>query len=323
MPDTIKGRAMDMHEIGRNRSVFRFKPEDMNCPKPKLFPMFESESGRASLEMPEDFFRITWRIEFIEAATNQISEEKSQMFSAALYQNGFVFPAKKIEGMPTTRKSCDEGYLIVDSSDQLFHVKMVKDKPYLKKVTIPDGLKFKHISCVDFKDKRYYAYLISGNNEIYILTQDDYELIKFPVEGFDAENCELKIYGDLFNYNVIIEAEGHLDAVVLDKEYKKVDSYTESWPVLSERSEGKIFGYLFPAQLSMENKYSKFINFYWKGSGSMGWIIINIILVAAHLVILRRRRVKMNKQILDLGLVDVTGIFGFISVNFFQNKFFD
>ncbi|HWR99790.1 MAG TPA: DUF4857 domain-containing protein, partial [Prolixibacteraceae bacterium] len=165
MPDTINGKAMDMHEIGRNRSFARFKPEDMNCPKPGLFPMFESQSGRANIEMPDDYFRITWRVEFLDAATNKIREEKSQLFSAALYHHGFEFPAKKIEGLPTTRKSCDEGYLVVDSSNQLFHLKMVKGKPFVKKISLPDGLKFKHILCVDFKDKKYYAYLFSEKNE--------------------------------------------------------------------------------------------------------------------------------------------------------------
>lgn len=323
MPDTINGKAMDMHEIGKNRSFARFKPEDMNGPKPALFPMFESQSGRANIEMPEDFFRITWRMEFLEAATNKIREEKSQMFSAALYHQGFEFPAARIEGLPTTRKSCDEGYLIVDSSNQLFHLKMVKGKPHVKKVSLPDGLKFKHILCVDFKDKKYYAYLFSEKNEIYILTQDEYELVKFPITEFNADNCELKIYGDLFNYNVTVDSEGHTDIVILDKEYKKVKSYQESWPVLSKRTEGKIFGYIFPAQLSMEDPYTRYINFYWKGSGSMGWILLNLVLVVVHLYILRRRKAGLKGNAVDLALVAITGIYGILAVNLFQNKFFD
>ena len=323
MPDTIHGKAMDMHDIGRNRSFARFKPEEMNCPKPALFPMFESQSGRANIEMPDDFFRITWRVEFLEAATNTIREEKSRLFSAALYHHGFIFPASRIEGLPTTRKSCDEGYLIVDSSSQLFHLKMIKGMPFVKKVTLPEGLKFKHIQCVDFKDKKYYAYLFSEKNEIFILTRDEYELVKFPVTGFNAENCELKIYGDLFNYNVTIENEDHTDVVILDKEYKKVKSYREGWPLISNRKEGKIFGYIFPAQLSMEDPTSKYINFYWKGSGGMGWILLNLILVGVHLFILHRRKAGVKGNIADLVIVSVTGIYGFIAVNLFRNKFFE
>jgi hypothetical protein len=323
MPDSINGKAMGMHEIARNRSFFNFKPADMNSPKPRLFPLFESQSGRANIEMPDDFFRITWRVEFLEAASNKIREEKSQLFSAALYHHGFEFPALKIEGLTTIRKSCDEGYLIVDSSHQLFHLKMMKGRPFVKKIALPDGLKFKHISCVDFKDKKYYAYLFSDKNEIFILTQDEYELVKFPDTEFNAENCELKIYGDLFNYNVTVESEDHTDVIILDKEYNKVKSYQESWPALSERTEGKIFGYIFPAQLSMDHPNSKYINFYWKGSGGMGWILLNLILAGVHLVIIRRRKASMKGNAVDLALVAVTGIYGILAVNLFKNKFFD
>ncbi len=323
MPDTIRGKAMDMHEIGLNRSFARFKPEDMNGPKPALFPLFESQSGRANIGMPDDFFRITWRVEFLDAATNKIREEKSQLFSAALYHNGFAFPATRIEGLPTTRKSCDEGYLIVDSSNQLFHLKMVKDKPYVRKISLPEGLRFKHIQCVDFKDKKYYAYLFSEKNEIFILTQDEYELVKLPITAFNAESCDLKIYGDLFNYNVTIDHEDHTDVVILDKDYKRVKSYQEGWPLISEHTEGKIFGYIFPAQLSLEDPNSKYINFYWKGSGGIGWVLLNLILVGVHLVILRRRNASLQGHAVDLAFVAVTGIYGFIAINLFQNKFFD
>ena len=49
MPDTIKGVAMDMHALNKAKSVFNFKPDAMNSPQPRLFPLFESESGRANL----------------------------------------------------------------------------------------------------------------------------------------------------------------------------------------------------------------------------------------------------------------------------------
>ncbi|MFY9152036.1 MAG: DUF4857 domain-containing protein [Prolixibacteraceae bacterium] len=324
MPDTIKGVAMDMHDLSKARSTFRFKPEYRNGPQPELFPLFESESGRANLEMPEDFFRITWRIEFINANTNKIDEDKSQLFSAALFKKGFAFPAKRIAGLPTTRKSCDEGYLIVDSSDQLFHMKMVEGNPFVVKVNLPEGLKFKFISCVDFKDKKYYAYLFSDKNEIYILTQDVYKLVKLPVEGFDPENCELQIFGDIFNYNVIVKSAGHIKVDVLNYlDYQKINTYEKSWLKRSEGATGKFAAAIFPSQLSMSNRNSNFTNFYFEWSAGYIWLIVNLIWVGIHLFFLMKRKATLNKHIFDLSVVAVTGVFGFIAVNFFQNKFFD
>lgn len=322
MPDSLNGVALDIPSVSREKSFFRLKPDEIDAPPAPLFPLFESQSGRAMFDWPDDFFRITWRIEFIEASTNRILEEKSQLFSAALYHYGFIFPAKIISGISTPRKSCDEGYLIVDSKDQLFHLKMIKGKPYVKKINIPEGLKFNHISCVDFKNKAFYAYLFSDKNEIYILTQNDYRLIKWPVDGYDPSDCELKIYGDFFNYTAVIEADNQVKVVALDKQYKLVDSYTEKWPVKEDLTEGKIFGFLFPAQLSMTSDNSKFIRFYITPTKGLNWIFLNLLLVAIQFIGLTRGKQKIKNHVVDIAIVAISGIFGFIAIHFFQNKFF-
>lgn len=323
MPDSIKGNALDMRDISRAKSFFRLKIDEIDSPAPALYPLFESQSGRAILDIPEDFFRITWRIEFIDAATNTILEEKSQLFSGTLYRSGFSFPAKKVSGLATPRKSIDEGYLIIDSKDQLFHLKMVKGKPYVKKVDVPDGLKFRHISCVDFKNKEFYAYLFSVENEIYVMTQEDYKFIKWPIDGFEASKCDLKIYGDLFNYTVVIEAEDHIKAIALSPDYQLVNTYTESWKTKEGRTEGKIFASLFPAQVSMTSDASKFIRFYFTPSKGLNWIIFHLLLMAFHFIWLYLRKANMKNHLADLGIVAVSGVFGFIAIHFFPNKFFD
>jgi hypothetical protein len=238
-----------------------------------------------------------------------------------LYNKGFTFPAGKISGIPTTRKSCDEGYLVIDSKDQLFHFKMIKGNPFVKKVVLPDGLRFKQISCVDFKDKKYYAYLYDTEGDIYILTQDDYELIKFPVGNFHPESEELKIYGDLFNYHVIITGEGFIRVVILNKEYLKVKEYNETWPVRAETKTGKLFSTLFPAQISMTDENSNFINFYFTLSKGFKWLIVSILLMIVHFVLVRGRG-RLIRHVADFGIILVTGIFGYIAVNIFPNKFY-
>jgi hypothetical protein len=310
-----------MRDINLNRSFISFKPTDMVTPEPGVYPLLEAESGRANLEMPDDFFRITWRVEFIDARSNKIMEEKSRLYSAALYNKGFAFPARKISGIPTTRKSCDEGYLVIDSKDQLFHFKMIKGNPFVKKVVLPDGLKFKHILCVDFKDKKYYAYLYDTEGDIYILTQDDYELIKFPVGNFHPESEELKINGDLFNYHVIITGEGFIRVVILDKEFLKVKEYNETWLVRAETKTGKLFSFLFPGQISLTDENSNFINFYFTLSKGFKWLIVSILLMIVHFVLVRGRG-RLIRHVADFGIILVTGIFGYIAVNIFPNKFY-
>jgi len=255
---------MDMHALSMAKSSFRYKPDENNAPHPSLYPLFESESGRANLEMPDDYFRITWRMEFINAGTNKMDEQKSRLFSAALYKKGFVFPAKSISGLPTTRKSCDEGYFIVDSSEKLFHLKMIQGTPFVFKVDLPEDFKVQYISCVDNKDKKFYAYLFGSDNGIYILTQDEYELIKLPVDGFDPDKCDLRIFGDLFHYDVAIQAEDHLQVDVLNyADYSKVDTYGKSLAEEVRPPNRKNCRRDISAQLTLSQKNSRTTIFIW------------------------------------------------------------
>lgn len=319
-PDSIRGVESDLHKFMMTRSFKRIRPIDFQAPQPALFPLFESESSRANLEFPIDFFRIDWRMEFINAQTNTIDEDKSRMFSAALYQKGFQFPAKTIAGIPTTRKSCDEGYLIIDADEQLYHLKLITGQPFIKRVNLPQGLKFKHISCVDFRDKLYYAYLIADDNSVYILTQDYYELIRWPIEGYIAEEQQLRINGDYFNYNVTLTSNAMQKSYAMDKEFNILDSYEYRWTPKEERTIGKISATIFPFEFSLSDNNSKFIRMYPTWPKGMLWIFINLLFVAAQLFLIRQRKAKFFNQIFDLVLVAITGIFGFIAINSFPNK---
>jgi hypothetical protein len=323
MPDSINGVEMDMHVINATKSTFRIRPRDIDIPQPGLYPMFESQSGRASLEMPKDYFRITWRMEFIDAASNKVLEEKSRLFSKAIYDEGFKFPAKSINGLPTTRKSCDEGYLIIDDAGQLFHVKMVKGEPYVVNVEIPKGLKFTYISCVDFRDKQFYAYLFSEDKHLYILTQDDYELVKLPLEVIDPTQYETQIFGDLFHYDIITRGDDFIKVDVIDSEFKYVDVYNEIWPPRDERKEGKIFNFLFTGQIKMAVNTSSFIRFNTYLNPTINWIFMSLLLIGLQFLIIRKRKIQLRNQVVDFSIIAVTGIFGFLAVNIFPNKFFD
>ena len=322
LPDTINGAEMDLRDIRRARSTFKYQPSDLHSPQPGLYPMFESESDRVKFEIPPDFFRINDRMEFVDAKTNRIDEKKSQKFTYFLNKKGFEFPAKYIAGLATIKKSCDEGYFVIDSSDKLFHVKMIESTPYVKKVDLPDSLQFKYISCVDFSDKYYYGYFISENNDIYVLIQDEYELVRFPVSGFDADKHRLRIFGDMFHYHVIIDGANYTKAFALDKEYQYVDMYEEARGNDLEQIERRASEYIFPFEISLENENSSFVNFYFSFTKVYWWTIVSAVLMIIQILIFSRRKVLLPDQIVDLLIVFCTGVFGFIAVNVFQNKFY-
>ena len=323
MPDSINGVAMDMHSINYNRTIFSISPNELDAPVAELYPLFEAESGRANIEMPDDFFRIGWRMEFIDAKTNKILEEKSRMFSAVLYKRGFEFPAKSINGIPTPQKSIDEGYLVTDSKNQLFHIKMLQGKPYVVKVNLPSGLKFKAISCQDFRNKRFYAYLFSTSNELYILTQDEYELIKFPVSGIDPQKYKIRILGDLFHYNISITSNDFIKVYAVDSDYNYVDEYQEFRHPANNAKAAKVFKALFPWQIKLKDENSTYIRFFSRFNSSFYWIILSTILVATQIFIVKKRKARLKNNFIDFLAIGISGIFGFLAVNIFPNKFYD
>ena len=91
---------METPSIARASSFYRYTPKRLDAPAPTLWPLLESQSGKVNLAMPEDYFRIEKRMEFIVARTNEINEEKSRLFTEALTAEGFIFPANTEIGHP-------------------------------------------------------------------------------------------------------------------------------------------------------------------------------------------------------------------------------
>ena len=136
MPDSLRSVEIDVRKIQDNFLSLLYRPRAENSPKIQLYPLFESQSGRVRLEWPDELFRINERMEFINAAKNEINEEMSQQFTNFLTAKGFMFPAHMIAGNPNVREPFDEGYFITDNEQKLFHIKMIQGKPNCKKKMI-------------------------------------------------------------------------------------------------------------------------------------------------------------------------------------------
>lgn len=64
--------------------------------------------------------------------TNRVNEEKSERFTQVLSEKGFESPVRYVAGNPTTRKEYDEGYLLIDAGYRVFHVKRLRDRPFVR-----------------------------------------------------------------------------------------------------------------------------------------------------------------------------------------------
>ena len=193
-PDTIKGIAVTPKMVQTENFNFRSVPSDINAPSIGLHPLMESMSGRVDLKMPDDVFRITSKgIEFIDMATNSVKEDKSLQFTEAMTKKDFRFPATEIVGNPTVKKEYDEGYLLLDADRRLFHLKQVKGRPYVRAITLPEGLTLKHLYLTEFRNKKTLAFMTDVNNAFYVLQNRTYEIVKTGIPVFNPETDALPL----------------------------------------------------------------------------------------------------------------------------------
>jgi hypothetical protein len=257
-PDSINGVEVTPRLVQTENFVFKIAPTDLNTPHIGLYPLLESMSGRVELEMPKDVFRITNKgIEFVDMATNSIESAKSTLFTEALRKKGFHFPAIEIAGNPTTRKEYDEGYVLLDANRQLFHLKQVKGRPYVRIVDVPHGVELKHLFITELKSRKTLALMTDKNYSLYVLTAP-YEIKKVAIPSFDPEKEAVSIIGNLFDWTLRItsQEEDNYFAVRSD-DFSLIKAMKN--PTVEETLAQKIGNYIFPIRISFTGELDNFV----------------------------------------------------------------
>lgn len=212
MPDSVCGHAIDVHAMQMATVNWRMSASDVNAIAIPLYPLLESLPKRVDLTMPEDVFRVTEKgLEFIVMATNQVNQPKSELFTKALADKGFTFPAHKVSGNPTTRKEYDEGYLLLDNAGQLFHLKMTAGRPYVKAIpTQAEGadqpLQLRHIFATEFKGRHVRGLLTDEEHHLYALLAD-YSIRPFEGVRCNPETDRITIFGNMLDWTIRITSE--------------------------------------------------------------------------------------------------------------------
>ena len=129
MPDSIDGIAIDPRQLRAKMVNFRYSPAETHTPEIGLYIMYESLPKKAKLESPGDVFRMKNGIEFIDAETNTLNRDKSELFQTALVKAGYTFPAQWTQGDLNIRKPYDEGYFSLDA--KVFVSASINSIPFL------------------------------------------------------------------------------------------------------------------------------------------------------------------------------------------------
>jgi hypothetical protein len=318
LPDSLRGEPLNVDDIRINNIMVKVSSDQLDFKPIQLFPLLESKSGRVKLEMPDDYFRINSRFEFIDCQSNICNQNKSNLFTAALKEQNFAFPAVMVAGNPTNKKAFDEGYFVLDSKNQLYHIKMVKGKPFCVNAHIPQSLDIVFMNISEMTLREFYGLIFTRQGDVYLISYDNYKLIKLPLDNYNIQKQNFLMIGDQFYRTISLTGSNNIHTIVTDRNYKVVDRYEESWLGNNELMAGTVSTWLFPFTLRLNDSSSSFANFYFKLSGFQSLWLTLIFLISTYFI-LRHRKISLKKGWIDLIIVLLSGIFGFIAVLLVKN----
>lgn len=308
LPDTLNGIELNVKDIRKTNYYFRYKPNELFSPSIPLYPLFESMSGRVDLEMPGDVFRVTKDgVAFINPKTNKINFTKSLRYSKPLLDKGFRGPAKWVAGSPTTRKSYDEGYFILDQNSRLFHFKRVNDKAFVKEIKIPENIDPIFMKTTEYGDKRFYGFVISSDSKLYVISCNKYKFINIPVH-FDYKNDNIMLMANLFYWNIGITTDsGKVCYAINTNDFSLVDTlrYHKEPNKMAEASK-----YFLPFTLKFKSYKSNYIKPQFSAV-PVKYILANLFFVILLVPLKPLRKRKPTPLAITITLI--TGIYGFIT----------
>lgn len=315
LPDSLEGQALEPKNIRMKQIVFRFFPSKVNAPQAPMGVLLEAMPKRLNLSLPGDYFRMDNQITFVDAVTNEVNEEKSVRFTKELIRKGFSFPVRHFWGNPTTRKPYEEGYFCLDSKGELFHLKMVNGRPFVKNTGMGSVMDIDWFAMQEVPDKRFYGYLFGTKGEVGILEsteEGEYEFLKMDIPPFDIQKDDITIMGNMLYWTVRVINENGLDVYGLKTStLEQVSNYhmdkkVTLWDTLSE--------WLFVCTVSPESESNAYISAYFS-SISVKAFLLNVIL-SLFFFVAKKNSLPLRRRRWMAGYLLLTGCVGLLSLAF-------
>lgn len=316
LPDSINEQKITPQLLRSKSVVYKYKPSDINTPVNGLYILLETMPKRVGLEIPNDVFRLKNNIEFIDAQTNTLEIEKSRLFQQALDKEGFQYPAQWLIGNPNPRKPYDEGYFVLDANNQLFHMKMVNNRPYIKNTKIGEKIQASYFSMLEVADKRFYGFLFSKQGELFIIENDgaNYKTVKLDIDPIDMQKDEVILMGNMFDWTVSVVTPFAKKIYALDAETLKrigehtIDRTPGRWDAVSK--------WTFPVSLTLEKSETSYIQPYFHYIGIYGFAVNLIIAFLTVIFITASSKRKFFNGI----YIFLTGIAGLVALLILPNS---
>ncbi len=319
MPDSIEGIPVTQREVLNAVHRITIDNDYIDWPDDKIGMLYESMPKRVGLVMPNDYFRFTpTGIEFENAETHEIDEAKSRTYTNALHKNGVSFPIRSMSGDVNARKRYDEGYFITDAKGELFHMKMVNGKPFIRNTKVTDTLEVARFTMSLPLNRNYYGYIISADSSLWILNAGDgaYSLSRLDIPPISLGKESVRVLGSMFYWTIYVtNNEGRHIYVVDSKDLKLVDEdFLPSPEVWSEKWLSK----LFFAYTELHH-YDSYFDYPRIKFGGWLALIFNVIIAGIYIAA-RYRRLSRNENIASAIFLVITGVSGLAGLLLVPNE---
>jgi hypothetical protein len=321
LPLPLAGQTFDKKAIKANRQVLELKPGEINDRRPQtpLWPLLESNPDQARLVFPEDRFRMTTdAIQFINADYNREDKALTEMFTQALREKGFAFPARSVNGKFTILKPFDEGAFLVDADYRVFHIKRRNGKPVVVPTPIDPALKTRHIKISENKRREFYGLLLAENGSLHLMTYDSYRLIRLPLTQYDPDCMDFKLLVNPLYRTAVWSDEKTVRSVAMDRDYKALTHYTHGMSRATVTPMQLLHKALFPFSLRLDDNGGEYLRLSVLPGG---WLsLVGLILCLAGFTVTHRLRKGRLPNVVGLCLVAVNGLYGWIALSFLGSE---
>lgn len=284
LPIDINGVSYDKTKIKKARQSFKLDYKDLqeNKIQTQLYPLFNPNSKKGMIAFPEHMFNLDKDFSIYDSETNKKDEVLSNKYNKIFNQNSFLFPAKIVAGKTTNIKPLDEGYFVLDSKDDLFHIKVYDDQMNMSKINYDKNIKIQNLKISESRKKEFYGTLLDEQGEIYIISYKNYELIKLALKDYNAQTMKLEIYANPVNKLVRYQDNEYVYAYAFDKDFNYLSDYKIDIPKDSIYY-NEVFEYLFPFYIS-SNDFKEYESYSLKINSYKAFIFSSIFAIIFFLI---------------------------------------
>lgn len=233
-PITINGETISYEEAKTMTRLQRLRPRLWTGEIIPLYTLFESRPETAELSLPPDVFRLTnTGIVFINCHDGSINEDKSGLFTRALYDAGVTFPIRAIGGNPNHLKTFDEGYFFTDADGLLYQLTMVAGQPRCRQTGIMVPGEIRHIAIEEHQSRVSYGLIVTDEG-VFSIGYDD-TLRQLPLRNYSATSHSISLmqmphYYSITQQELRPEVSAPIHLIATDSDFEPVRTHDIALP---------------------------------------------------------------------------------------------